>query len=115
MAMQADAAVPRKYVMGWLKLKPGMRAAFIEEYARGVAATRREPGCIFYDYGISPVDPDAMIIMECFASEAAHAAHLATPHFKAVWRAFERLGVSGTFQDIWSDSFKPSAVRFDAP
>jgi quinol monooxygenase YgiN len=113
--MQADAAVPRKYVMGWLKLKPGMRAEFLDHYAVGAEATRREPGCVFYDYAVSPGDPDAMVLMECFASEADHAAHLETPHFKAVWRAFESLGVSGTFQDIWSDSFKPSAVRFDAP
>jgi quinol monooxygenase YgiN len=111
--MQAEETVPRKYIMGWLTLKPGMRAAFLEEYAIGAAATRQEAGCVFYDYAVSPTDPDAMVIMECFASEAAHAVHLETPHFKAVRAAFERLGVSGTFEDIWSADSKSSAVRFD--
>jgi len=111
--MQSGEAVPRKYVMGWLTLRPGRRAEFLEHYRQGAEATRREPGCVFYDCGASPTDPDAMVIMECFVSEADHAAHLKTPHFKAVWAAFERLGVSGAFEDIWSADSKPSAVRFD--
>ena len=105
-------AVPKKYVMGWLKLRPGKRAEFVEAYQRGAEATRREEGCVFYDYGLSDSDPDAVIIMECFASEEAHAAHLKTPHFQAVWAAFERLGAEGKFEDIWSDNGKASSVRF---
>ena len=108
----ADEPVPKKYILGWLRLRPGMRAAFVAEYRRGAEATRREPGCVFYDYGLSDADPDVMIIMECFASEEAHAAHLKTPHFQAVWAAFERMGVDGRFEDIWSATGKPSAVTF---
>ena len=33
----------KKYVMGWLKMKPGQRDAFVAEYAKGAAATRKEP------------------------------------------------------------------------
>jgi quinol monooxygenase YgiN len=110
--MPAGRTVPKKYIMGWLKLRPGKRAEFIEAYSRGAAATREEEGCVFYDYGISTVDPDTMMIMECFVSEEAHAAHLQTPHFKAVWAAFERLGLEGDFEDIWADTGKPSSVRF---
>jgi len=102
----------KKYVMGWVRLKPGMRDAFLKEYQIGAEATRREAGCVFYDYGISSTDPDLAIIMECFASEEAHAAHLQTPHFKAVWAAFERLGARGDFEDVWSDNTKQSSVRF---
>ena len=103
----------RKYIVGWLKLRPGKRAEFAAEYRKGAEATRREPGCVFYDYGLSDTDPDAMIIMECFASEDAHAAHLQTPHFRAVWAAIERLGLEGNFEDVWSGNSKPSSVRFE--
>jgi quinol monooxygenase YgiN len=102
----------RKYVMGWLKLKPGQRDAFVREYAKGADATRKEQGCVFYDYALSAEDPDTVLIMECFESEEMHAAHLKQPHFKAVWAAFERLGAKGNFIDMWSDEAKPSAVEF---
>ena len=102
----------KKYIMGWLKLKPGNRDAFVAEYQKGALATRQEPGCVFYDFALSPEDPDTVLIMECFASEPAHAEHLTTPHFKAVWVAFQKLGAEGHFEDIWSNTFKASAVRF---
>jgi quinol monooxygenase YgiN len=102
----------RKYVMGWLKMKPGMRDAFLQEYAKGAIATRNEPGCVFYDYARSVEDPDTVLIMECFEGEEAHAAHLQQPHFKAVWAAFEKHGAAGDFIDMWSDEAKPSSVKF---
>ena len=102
----------KKYIMGWLKLRPGKRGEFVEVYQRGAEATRREAGCVFYDYGLSNTDPDSMIIMECFANDGAHAAHLKTPHFKAVWAAVERLCLEGKFEDVWSDNAKLSSVRF---
>jgi len=107
-----SAVETRKYIMGWLRFRPGQRETFLPIYQCGAEATRKEPGCIFYDFGISPTDPDLMLIMECFASEAAHAAHLETEHFREVWAAFERLGVAGDFQDIWAADFKASDVRF---
>jgi len=102
----------KKYVMGWLKMKPGQRDAFVAEYAKGAASTRKEPGCVFYDYALSAEDPDTVLIMECFAGEPAHAEHLKQPHFKAVWAALEKYGAEGKFEDIWSSTFKQSAVRF---
>lgn len=102
----------KKYIMGWLHFRPGKREEFVAIYREGAEATRKEPGCVFYEYGLSETDPDAMIIMECFASEEAHAEHLQQPHFKKVWAAFERLGASGKFEDIWADTGKPSSVAF---
>jgi len=101
----------KKYVMGWLKLKPGKRDAFVAEYQKGALATRREPGCVFYDFALSSEDTDTVLIMECFANEDAHASHLKQPHFKAVWAAFQKFGAEGRFEDIWSNTFKPSSVR----
>ncbi len=74
--MANEAAVPRKYIMGWLRFRPGKREEFLVIYQRGAEATRKEPGCVFYDYGVSPTDPDLMYLLECFASEEAHAEHL---------------------------------------
>lgn len=102
----------KKYIVGWLRFRAGARDEFIDIYREGAEATRKEPGCVFYDYGLSHTDPDTMLIMECFRSEEAHAEHLKTPHFQKVWAAFERLGVSGDFEDIWADTGKPSSVRF---
>jgi quinol monooxygenase YgiN len=98
--------------MGWLKMRPGKREEFVKVYQAGAEATRKEPGCVFYDYGLSATDPDMMTIMECFESEESHAVHLKRPHFRATWEKFEQTGVSGDFWDVWSDEAKPSSVRF---
>lgn len=55
--------------------RPHLRA-FIE-------ATRKEDGCLAYDFGEDPFDPGRLIASEAWRDEAALGAHLKSAHFAA--------------------------------
>ncbi|MBO0869809.1 MAG: antibiotic biosynthesis monooxygenase [Micromonosporaceae bacterium] len=47
------------------------------------AATRGEPGCLWFDWSRSLDDPSEYVIVEAFRDGAAGAAHVGSEHFKA--------------------------------
>ena len=103
----------KKYIMGWLRFKPGRRDAFIAAQRPYVEACRAEPGCEFFEFSVSPFDPDLATVMECFSSRAAHEqVHLNTEHFKAFWPALGEAAVEGSFLNILSDTVEPDSARF---
>jgi quinol monooxygenase YgiN len=51
--------------------------------------SRKEPGCILYDVCRSKADPNRLLVLEEWESQAALDAHMATAHFKAF---VERIG-----------------------
>jgi quinol monooxygenase YgiN len=51
------------------------------------AATRREPGCREFTFFQALSDPDAFVLVEEFADQAAWDAHMAMPHTQAFFRA----------------------------
>lgn len=80
------------HVIATIHLQPGARDAFVAEFERIVAQVRAEPGCIDYlptidaDTGIAsqqPVGPDAVVVVERWASLDALKAHDAAPHMGA--------------------------------
>jgi quinol monooxygenase YgiN len=54
------------------RLKPALEA--------NIQATRAEPGCARYSYGVDIVDPGLLHIAEEWSDEEAIAAHMAAPH-----------------------------------
>ena len=102
----------KKFIMGWLKFKPGMRDAFVASSAWYVDVCREEPGCVFFDMCLSPRDPDVAMVMECFASGEAHDQHLTTPHFHRFWKQLDDVCIEGTFQNIFSDTVVPDSAKF---
>jgi quinol monooxygenase YgiN len=59
-----------------------------------MAASRAEPGCIFYAYAIDLFDPGLIHVVERWTDRVALAAHFASPHL-AAWRAqFADLGIT---------------------
>lgn len=46
------------------------------------ATTGREPGCLHFEVLESAGKPGSFVLIERYASPAAHAAHLASAHFK---------------------------------
>ena len=62
--------------------KPSMREAFLTDIpASGILDTIRvEEGCIRYDYFLSAADPNRILLVEEWASEAMQQAHMQTPH-----------------------------------
>ena len=47
------------------------------------AATRAEPGCLWYDWSRSLDNPDEYVLIEAFRDAAAGSAHVKSAHFKA--------------------------------
>ena len=62
--------------------KPSMREAFLRDItASGILDTiRAEEGCVRYDYFLSAADPDRILLVEEWASEAMQQKHMQTPH-----------------------------------
>jgi len=46
------------------------------------AATRAEPGCLWFDWSRSLEDPTEYVLVEAFRDEAAGAAHVRSEHFQ---------------------------------
>lgn len=98
--------------MGWLKFRPGERDSFLRAQRSYVDACRAEPGCLFFDMPVDPFDSDTAMVMECFASEEAHAEHLTRSHFHEFWAALGKVCLEGTFQNILSDEVTPDTAKF---
>ncbi len=58
---------------------PEITAAF-------TAATRAEPGCLWFEWSRALDDPGQYILIEAFRDEAAGAAHVTSEHFAAARR-----------------------------
>ena len=56
---------------GWLDLVAGF-----------TAATRAEPGNLFFDWSRSVEDPNEFVLLEAFADGAAGEAHVGSAHFR---------------------------------
>ena len=51
------------------------------------AATRAEPGCLWFDWSRSLDDPTEYVLVEAFRDEAAGAAHVQSEHFAQACRS----------------------------
>ncbi|MEV4694607.1 putative quinol monooxygenase [Micromonospora echinospora] len=50
------------------------------------AATRVEPGCLWFDWSRSLDDPTEYVLVEAFRDDEAGAAHVQSEHFRAAQR-----------------------------
>lgn len=66
-----------------INLKEGTLAATMAAAQPCIEATRREPGCIMYDFYVAEDGRDSYVAVECFRDKEAHAVHEKTPHFLA--------------------------------
>jgi quinol monooxygenase YgiN len=69
-----------KLITGWLTCRGGTRDEFLAAMADGAAATRREEGCVFFEYHEDVGDPDGVVLIEGFRDDAAHQIHRHTSH-----------------------------------
>jgi quinol monooxygenase YgiN len=102
----------RKYIVGWLTFPAGNRDRFMALVPDYVRACRAEPGCIFFDMNPSVSDPDVILVAECFASEAAHATHLAGRTFLEFWPRLAALASSGRFENVFPGRVAEDSVQF---
>jgi quinol monooxygenase YgiN len=54
-------------------------SSIVEEFT---AATRAEPGCLWFDWSRSLADPNEYVLVEAFRDGDAGAAHVQSAHFK---------------------------------
>ncbi|MBB6350949.1 putative quinol monooxygenase [Nonomuraea muscovyensis] len=50
------------------------------------AATRAEPGCLWFDWSRSLADPTEYVLVEAFRDDEAGAAHVRSEHFRQAQR-----------------------------
>jgi len=73
-----------------LTVQSDRRAAFVEGFAKAMAAARGDEGCLAYDlYGVKD-DPQAFILFERWRSVEDHLAHLAQAHMDETRSLFSR-------------------------
>lgn len=70
-------------VAGEIVVEPGAVDAVRDALQTMEAETRKETGCITYAFSVDVNDPTMVRIFERWASEAALAAHLKSPHMAA--------------------------------
>jgi len=80
------------HVVAVVTAKPGMRASVLQAFQANVPAVKAEPGCIEYGAAVDFEDgpkfqtkygPNALLVIEKWASMDALKAHAATPHMAA--------------------------------
>jgi quinol monooxygenase YgiN len=74
-----------KLIVGIITAKPGKRDAFLAAAREHAEASRREPGCFYFELAPIPEHPDKLLLAEGFVDEAAHRAHEDTDHMRALW------------------------------
>ena len=102
----------RKYIVGWIRLRPGRREEFMEIARPYVAHCREEDGCVFFDMNPSSDGPDEIVIMECFRDASAHQKHLKTQEFTDFWLQLNDLGANARFENIMARDVVPDVAEF---
>lgn len=62
-------------------VKPGSADSWLSGAADFTAATRSEPGNLFFEWSTSVEEPNTFVLVEAFQDGAAEA-HVNSPHFK---------------------------------
>jgi quinol monooxygenase YgiN len=98
-----------KYVIGWIRIKPGQREQFLAECRGFFEATRAEPGVVAFEFLPSLDDPDVVVCVESYTSPEAHDAHRATPHFEAFRPLIKTHVMGGRFEAVVTDTVTKDA------
>jgi quinol monooxygenase YgiN len=70
------------FIAAKFQVLPDQADAWPEIVADFTAATRSEPGCLWFDWSRSVEDPNQYVLIEAFRDDAAGAAHVQSNHFK---------------------------------
>lgn len=92
-----------KYVIGWLRTKPGKREDLLVRIRPFVAQSQAEEGVNFFEVNPSDSDPDVVVFSECYDSEEVHQRHLGTAEHDALLADIARIGIGGRFEHIYAD------------
>ena len=74
------------FITAKFRILPEHADAWPEISAEFTAATRAEPGCLWFDWSRSVDDPTEFVLVEAFRDSDAGAAHVGSAHFAAAQR-----------------------------
>jgi quinol monooxygenase YgiN len=74
------------FIAAKFRVRPDVAERWAELTAEFTAATRAEPGCLWFDWSRSLEDPTEYVLVEAFRDGDAGAAHVQSDHFAAVRR-----------------------------
>jgi quinol monooxygenase YgiN len=74
------------FIAAKFRVRPRDADRWTEITADFTAATRAEPGCLWFDWSRSVEDPHEFVLVEAFRDGDAGAAHVQSDHFKAAQR-----------------------------
>ncbi|MGJ8530780.1 MAG: putative quinol monooxygenase [Alphaproteobacteria bacterium] len=78
-------------IIGTVTAKPETRAELHELLARQVEPTRKEAGCINYEFHVDAGDPCVFVFYENWRSQEDLDAHLHMPHLAPLFSQIDRL------------------------
>jgi quinol monooxygenase YgiN len=70
------------FITAKFKVLPEYAADWPEISSEFTAATRSEPGCLWFDWSRSLDDPEEYVLVEAFRDDDAAGAHVNSAHFK---------------------------------
>lgn len=80
-------------VIGHLRFPVDARAGVIAALAAVIAASRAEPGCLFYDFAEDVLEPGLFRVSEGWRDADSLRGHFASPHMATFRAAREALGL----------------------
>lgn len=92
------------FIVAKMPVRPDCSDEFLTLVADFTAATRAEPGNVFFEWSRSVDKPDEFVLVEGFTDGAAGAAHVNSEHFKAAMAALP---------DVISD--QPEIINVEVP
>ena len=98
------------FITAKFRVKPEHADRWPQIAAPFTAATRAEPGCLWFDWSRSLDDPTEYVLVEAFRDGEAGAAHVQSEHFRAAQRdlpphlnATPKIVSVSVDQDDWSE------------
>ena len=88
-------------VAGVVVLKPDTLETLRPDMLQMIAASRAEPGCRCYSYGIDVADQSVVRVYEEWESRAHLEAHVDTDHLKAWRRRLAEVGIVSRDITVW--------------
>ncbi|HEU5473506.1 MAG TPA: putative quinol monooxygenase [Actinophytocola sp.] len=78
------------FITAKFRVRPEDADRWPEISAEFTAATRAEPGCLWFDWSRSLDDPTEYVLVEAFHDGDAGAAHVQSDHFRAAQQTLPR-------------------------
>jgi quinol monooxygenase YgiN len=102
-------------VKGEVRFGAGEIARLTPAFEENIRATRGEPGCAAYDYGVDLTDPNLLHVAEEWSGEDAVDAHMQSPHMGALMAELGSARIESIRIDAYEAHFLRNVLGGDPP